>query len=113
MTPLEILIAGRARIAKGWNRGWFSVRSDGSRCDPNDVEAARFCSIGALRSATGEPTRIDFKKVEGYLDAFMLLKKSLPEPYESVAKFNDDQGSAYPVLELYDRAIASLTNENH
>jgi hypothetical protein len=105
VTPLEVLTSGRAKIVGGWNRGWFSVKSDGTRCDPSDPEAVRFCSIGALRSATKEPGRVDFKKVEGYLEAFMLLKKSLPEPYESVAKFNDDQGSAYPILELYDRAI--------
>lgn len=111
MTPLEILIAGRAKVASGWNRGWFAVKADGARCEPNDPDAVKFCSIGALMAVTKEFfTPTSQLESEKYMEPFMILRSALPAPYESVSKFNDRQGSAYPVLELFDRAIASVTN---
>lgn len=104
MTSLEILLAARAKIAQGWNRTWFASDINGKACEASSAEACKWCALGAIYAVV--PLNISG------LDAAMALRSCLPNGMGSISVFNDQQGSAYPVLELYDRAIASLTNEN-
>ncbi len=98
MTTLDILKAARAKIAQGWCRKWFSQDENGNATEANSDQACKWCALGAIYAII--PANVSA------LDAAMVLRSCLPNGEQSISIFNDAQGSAYPILELYDLAIA-------
>lgn len=102
MSTVEILKEARAKIAKGWTRGWFAADSHNRPCEPRNPDACRWCSMGAIYACATQN--------ESGIDAAMAIRASLPDGTYSIAVWNDAQGSAFPVLELFDKTIARLEN---
>jgi hypothetical protein len=97
MTTLEILKAGRAKIAKKENfvKGHYALDSEGMDVLPMSSEACRFCSEGAIHASV----RLEDHRYKDY--ALAALKE---EMLEGIITFNDSHTHA-EVLNAWDRAI--------
>lgn len=103
-TAVEILEFSRDLIKKGWVSSCFAQDSDGEEVDPGSPNACSFCALGALIRAMHvlKSSSDVSKQAEG------ALGKSLSPDFLNVIHFNDAQHSEEPVVDLFDRAIASL-----
>lgn len=99
---IEIIKAARAKIAQGWMRGWFAQRADGSRCESRDDLACRWCAVGAVYA-------VENNSVDAF-SVIMELRRDLPVGHASVGDWNDKQGSAFDILQVFDKTIARLEN---
>lgn len=82
---VQALLDGRAKIAKGWCQGSFSIDR------PECFGGAAYCSLGAVGR---------FNKVALYLCS------SLPPDSNGLVSYNDAPGRTQDdILALYDRAI--------
>ena len=101
MNELVTLIAARALIAtpEAWIQGRFAQDANGVPVGPFDEWACKFCTVGAITCASGEPlteTRAS------------ILRAHLPKPFDNLVNFNDHPDTTHAdVLALFDRAIAS------
>ncbi len=105
MTTKDLLIAGRARIERGWCQGTYARDDDGVQVYAEDLDypGLSFCALGAI----GE----QISRCEG---AALILANHIPKDRRyplnarSVSWFNDDPSTTKEdVLALYDRAIAA------
>lgn len=100
MTPKEILIAARAKIAdrEHWTTGAFARAKDGLTRRPDNVDAVCWCSIGAIESIG------DWRAVENS-NAKILLRLAVGG---SAVGFNDSH-THDEVLAVFDKAIQNAT----
>jgi hypothetical protein len=113
MTALELLIAARERVAKGWTQGRSAETKGGRYAHYSDKGAAKFCAWGGLHAAcplTEGLSLVDAAEAE--------LERSLPKKlvagavsgdYRPLARWNDMPGrTKKQVLALFDKTIARL-----
>jgi len=99
-TPADIKAAlerARELVEKGW-------------CKGKPVDGDSFCLVGALAQATltaavGVPGLPGYKV---WRDARQVLEDEVPKPFPSLVAYND-RTSQSEVLDLFDRAIAAVT----
>ena len=103
MTALEILVAARDLVAKGWCQGTLARDSCNEYVRYFSSEAAFFCTLGAVFRAhytlgsdnASERTR-----------ALSLLEEELPKGYRpAVSEWNDAKERKQEVVALFDAAI--------
>lgn len=102
---LEILIAARGHIARGWTQGRWATNVWGNRVSVLNPTAARFCAVGAVKRACG----LSWWREQQVLSE---LRRHLPSGHRSVMSFNDHflpPSGKFRVLALFDRAIEALT----
>lgn len=100
-TIVQILIDARTLLVeKGWTKLAPARDAEGRIVRPHNPSATCFCASGAVTRASDHPTSTEV--------AYSRLMRFIPPQYGSVQFFNDYQSSVVPVLELFDRAIASL-----
>lgn len=123
MTPSEILKRSRDLLRQpgGWTKGALSYRK------PRSSECS-YCALGALRAASGAPEEPGYaifkdRRRKNLSKAIQTLLDHLPEldeptdhdeceEYWDIVAFNDNVAEdVTDVLELFDRAIASLEEE--
>ncbi len=98
---LKVLKKARKLILKGWTRQTFARDKHGNVVHPNSKKACKFCASGAIgRFANGAAFYEAFTAVEEFIPIKGLCR-SLP-------LFNDAQSSKWPVVALFDAAIAKL-----
>jgi len=103
-TDVEILRAARERIATPgrWCRSHLAVGKDGRPTAADWEDACSWCALGAI-AAHGLHV-FDQDALE--IGAADWLRRVLPSPYGSVARFNDDPAITHAdVMALYDAAI--------
>lgn len=107
-TPLEILIAARAKIAEPerWTKGTFSRNAEGEPCAVDWGPAAVcWCALGAINATTNKMHQL-YELKSAAKDALAL---AVSPSHDSVAYFNDDPATTHAdVLAAFDRAIAGL-----
>jgi len=93
----ELLIEGRARIARGWTQRVWARDAGGCASDGTAAEAVCWCALGALAGA----------EVDHISRAMAELGAALPEgAHHGVDEWNDAPGRTHEdVIALYDRAI--------
>jgi len=98
----ELLIAGRARIARGWTQGWQARTASGAEVADTDPAAVCWCASGALTAGAGDfsgalsaPMRGAMRELRAALPAGGMTSEWNDEPHRTQAD----------VLALYDRAI--------
>lgn len=107
MTPQEILIEARARIARGWVQGRFAQDNRGVLVHSYSSEAVSWCLDGALIAVGATSSYTD------YHAAHDLVWGALGEPREprisnSLTRWNDAEGRTQDeVLAVLDRAIGA------
>ena len=101
MTALELLRAGRERIARGWCQEDYAQDDQGAPALPWGSKACRWCASGALEFGDSSD---DCRQ-----EAWEALSAEIPGVSVRVTDFNDFMGrTQVEVLALYDRAIAAL-----
>lgn len=115
MTVKELLIAARAVIENpaNWCQGNYALDAQPHSVEPNDLNAVRFCALGALKRVSPTPGWLYREDSEGAVDeAHRILVEAAQELYYvDVVDLNDtapDIGeSQHPVvLKMYDLAIS-------
>lgn len=103
-TSIEVLEFSRDLVKNGWTRGVFAEDRQEQEVDPEDPNACSFCVLGAFNRAKHvlQPTGSAAEQ------ANKALHKSMPTFFMHLVEFNDAQCSEEPVVDLFDRAIASL-----
>lgn len=100
---LDVLRAGRERVARGWSQNYFARDAAGNGCPVNSRKAKCWCAVGAVyAAATTHPVRTP---------ALERLREALPGASRTgeVEWFNDHPLTTQAdVLALFDRAIAAL-----
>jgi hypothetical protein len=107
MSTLEILVTARALLARpdGWCQGTYALNERKYSVSPTDPEACSWCAWGALIAAGDRP--------DGDT-AYDALRRALPSKLlPSISMFNDTAASVVNILEVYDRAIAELSQEKN
>jgi hypothetical protein len=102
MNTLEILTAARAKIAdeKNWCQGGYAKDEGGNSTSSYSTSACKWCSIGALKSVSGE-------SYAGYNNALDCLVGIIQSP---IPNYNDTHTHA-EVLAAWDKAIAECAKE--
>lgn len=103
-TAIEVLEFSRDLVKKGWTRGVWAEDAAEQFVDPEDPSACSFCLVGALKRARHvlKPT------LQNSYYADIALRSALSNDFYNLIAFNDAQHSEEPVVDLFDRAIASL-----
>lgn len=103
MTPRDIIIAARAKIAtpKTWTQGVYARNARGREVHYGAKGAVRWCSTGAVRCVRDNPEAgVGIEDANVALDILCAAAMD-----ESIAAFNDTH--THPaVLAMFDRAIA-------
>lgn len=98
---IEVLDGIAERLRKGWCKGAYAKKADGTSTPWTDPNATQFCLVGALRLETYlDPPGIE-KEVT------RLLMGGSPEhwlPRALLSQFNDDVASVDSVLDLIAKA---------
>lgn len=101
MTDRDILIRARALVARGWTQRTNARDETGRPTDPRGPDAVCWCLSGAVHRVAPDAAR----------HAYQLLCKALDSPW--AVDWNDTPGRTQAeVLELFDRAIARLIDQN-
>ncbi len=109
ITALGVLTRARNLLVEGWIQGDMYLR------DPKGKPLA-FCSLGALRAATGDPD--GRSQPEGYVRAKELVRQSIPvlhpeirtfeDGYVAITDWNDARArTQQQVLAVFDLAIST------
>lgn len=108
-STVQILKDARELIRKGWTRNRYASDRSGRTVDIESPYACRFCSLGAIRKATGD------KQSPYPADQYVALAVGGGNPrsaFGSVAIFNDDEaGSKVAVIRAFDEAIKLAEQE--
>lgn len=105
MTPKEILVAARERVAKGWCKGKYSVDADGNSCCFAD--AAKVCASGAMM-ADEEDLGLSDSAIREARGFFLEAIADKRIGNGSIVDFNDDASTTQTdVLAAFDKAIAA------
>lgn len=124
MTPLEILIAARAKIAQGWCQNNLAVTSSGFDTNALNPNAVSWCAVGALSHAAGcrsvgAKTNPDFSQT-GWQALCQFSAANFLSSYDpddigwAVTKWNDNpMRTQADVLAAFDRAISALVLPLH
>jgi hypothetical protein len=109
LSTLEILKQARELLAQpgAWIRCTYARDDLGVAVRGTDSDAVCWCTLGALHRVIGSDD-IQFDRYVGIKD---VLRREIPEDYESIGDFNDDQDNVGPVLAVFDRAIARLESD--
>lgn len=108
MSVKDDLIKIRKIIENGWVQRYTAMDRHGSRCNPADKDAVKFCIIGAVYKGTGSYTLSEdpFHRREMIAT---LLRHALPKENDSLIVFNDANGrTKEDILALIDRTIEKL-----
>jgi len=101
MTPTDILVAARAKIAQGWTRRAFGRDKDGYAVNACDPDACAWCVMGALRVVIMGVTGPTGGAMEA---ARRRLERAAQCP--DIMSWNDDYAKDQSeVLAAFDRAI--------
>lgn len=106
-TAKEILIAARGYITKGWCQMASARDEEGKSCYFGSVKACSWCSSGAITRANHDIYKLDILAWDASLQQVYKVLESILG--EKIVPWNDaDNRTQADVLELFDRAIASL-----
>jgi hypothetical protein len=96
-----VLHEARGLLERGWTVKAFARDAAGTHVESLNPDATCWCAAGAISKATNQ--RGDYHIWEALEDEFL--------DGESISKFNDNQHTVEPVLELFARAIAKWETE--
>ncbi len=98
---LKVLKKARKLILKGWTRQTFARDKRGKAVPYDSKKACKFCASGAINR---------FAKLTEFYKATAAVEEFIPVKglYRSLPLFNDAQSSKWPVVKLFDAAIAKL-----
>lgn len=105
MTPLEILIAAREKIAdpEKWTREALARDSNGKRCEPTSPNAVSWCAQGSAVAVSGG---VALRTIKAALT--QACRRQFPRGDWMApiwpGDVNDEKGHA-AVMEMFDRAI--------
>lgn len=104
MNTLEILTAARVKIAdeKNWCQGEYARDVGGNRVYVYGSLVCSWCSVGSLRSTSGDSTA-------SYNSAMDYLAEAMEAP---IPDFNDSHTHS-EVLAAWDKAIAECAQEDN
>lgn len=108
MTPKEILLAARERIAKGWATGSYAYNADGYCTNPESESACRFCIEGALMATPLEDREALAAPREALRRALdpEFVAECVNQNQNPLVAFNDRKGRTQDeVLALFDKAV--------
>lgn len=93
MTTLDLLIAGRERIRKGWVKGYYAIDASGKNTGAGSARAVAWCPYGAV-----------FLDVE----AVKALHAVMPK-YDTLVRWADSPKRTHAeIIDLFDRAIERI-----
>jgi hypothetical protein len=85
---------------KGWTKQTFATNAKGFTVPPHDLDASKWCALGALYAATKDWD--DFRRAKVYL--IKIMKKPLFDA--ALIEFNDSQEDFFQIKKLFEDAIA-------
>jgi len=105
MTTKQVLIAARALIdaPEKWTKGESARRANGLPTTVHSPDACQFCIEGAIRTASGEPTR-----PLAYIGAIAAFSEAADRPCQPAFAYNDAEATTHAdILGALDKAIAA------
>lgn len=104
MKTKDILIAAKELLSKpgAWGKHHYAVDHTGAPVRTLEQTACRFCAVGVIARVNGWDN--------GLSEAQIILERHIPSTHvgrRGLTCFNDRQETVEPVLELFDKAIAS------
>jgi hypothetical protein len=103
----DVLRHARRLIAdsSAWTKGAAARNADGATCQPRDITATCFCSIGAVVRVVGD----DYA---AFAPLLRCLMPSEVQPFAAVQLFNDSHDTRHAdVLRMFDEAIYRAERE--
>lgn len=101
MTPREILVAARERVAKGWSKRSYARDVTGQPCGYGSGAAVSFCALGAIYASADD--------LIAEITAVQTLRQTLG--VRSIPEFNDDRKTTHAdVLAAFDKAIEATAS---
>lgn len=101
----EVLVEAKNILGRGWHQGSYSDGYGKSFCIRGAIAVATDC----LQPLDQDRPLEDFQnRVTLELDACRMVQDNLPEPWESIPGWNDDQDTVHSdVLAVMDKAISA------
>lgn len=116
---VNLLKNARSLLMQGWAKEALARDAEGNSVHPLSLKACSWCARGALTAASEEkrfafddaPT--SFEDYTGPLPlAIIFLESQMEDDFGSLAYYNDKPyRTKEQIINLYDRAIASLESE--